>query len=96
MGNQKPGKEVKAVHVSPIPTNYFTPSEFAKIIDGTHTYGEWRGGRDFEHRSLRLRALILLMRWSGLSILDAVTLERHRLQGAFKKLDPVPQFKATA
>jgi integrase/recombinase XerD len=72
---------MKAVHVSPIPTNYFTPPEFAKIIDSTYTYGEWRGGRDFEHRSLRLRALILLMRWSGLSILDAVTLERNRLQG---------------
>ena len=35
----------------------------------------------FEHRSLRLRALILLMRWSGLSILDAVILERRRLDG---------------
>ena len=47
----------------------------------TYAYGDWKGGRDFEHRALRLRALILLMRWSGLSILDAVTLERQRLQG---------------
>lgn len=78
---RNPAKRMKAVHVSPIPTDYFTPAEFAKIIDGTYTYGEWRGGRDFEYRALRLRGLILLMRWSGLSILDAVTLERNRLQG---------------
>ena len=95
MGNQKPGKEVKAVHVSPIPTNYFTPSEFAKIIDGTHNYGELRGGRDFEHRSLRLRALIS-------SCAGRAVYPRCRDSGttsaasAFKKLDPVPQFKATA
>jgi integrase len=78
---RNPAKRMKAVHVLPTPTDYFTPSEFAKIVDGTYAYGEWQGGRDFEHRALRLRALILLMRWSGLSILDAVTLERTRLQG---------------
>jgi integrase/recombinase XerD len=38
-----------------------------------------RGGHDFEHRRDRLRTLILLMRWSGLAIKDAVTLERTRL-----------------
>jgi integrase/recombinase XerD len=72
-------KKMKPVQVSPDPTDYFTPSEMEKIIDGTYAYGEWRGGRDFEHRATRPRALILLMRWSGLSILDAVTLERRRL-----------------
>jgi integrase/recombinase XerD len=39
------------------------------------------GGRNFEHRPLRLRALIFLMRWSGLCILYAITLERRRLEG---------------
>jgi len=72
---------MKSVHVSPDPTDYFTPAEFEKIVDATYAYGTWRGGRDFQHRALRLRALILLMRWSGLSILDAVTLERRRLDG---------------
>lgn len=74
-------KKMKGVHATQVPTDYFTPVEFKKIIDGTYAYGEWKGGRDFKHRSLRLRALILLMRWSGLSILDAVTLERQRLEG---------------
>jgi integrase/recombinase XerD len=78
---RNPARRMKAVHVTPVPTDYFTASEFARILDGTYAYAAWKGGRDFEHRSLRLRALILLMRWSGLSILDAVTLERHRLQG---------------
>lgn len=74
-------KKMKGVHAVSNPTDYFTPGEFKKIVDGTYAYGDWKGGRDFEHRALRLRALILLMRWSGLSILDAVTLERQRLQG---------------
>ena len=78
---RNPAKKMKPVQVSQEPTDYFTPAEFAKIVDATYAYGEWKGGRDFEHQSLRLRALILLMRWSGLSILDAVTLERRRLDG---------------
>jgi integrase/recombinase XerD len=77
---KNPSKRMKRVKVSPKPTDYFTPEEFSKIIDGTYAYANWRGGRDFKHRPLRLRALILLMRWSGLSILDAVTIERRRLE----------------
>jgi integrase/recombinase XerD len=34
-----------------------------------------------EDTRTRLRALTLLMRWSGLRIRDAITLERHRLHG---------------
>lgn len=79
--HKNPSKKMKPVQVSPAPTDYFTPAEFEKIVDATYAYGAWRGGRDFQHRALRLRALILLMRWSGLSILDAVTLERRRLDG---------------
>lgn len=78
---KNPSKKMKSVQVSPKPTDYFTPPEFEKIVDATYVYADWRGGRDFQHRRLRLRALILLMRWSGLSILDAVTLERARLHG---------------
>jgi hypothetical protein len=71
---------MKHVVVSPNPTDYFTPEEFERIVDGTYAYGAWYGGRDFQNRSRRLRVLILLMRWSGLSILDVVTLERRRLE----------------
>lgn len=78
---RNPSKRMKGVKVSSEPTDYFTPEEFAKIVDATHAFAAWKGGRDFEHREDRLRALILLMRWSGLSILDAVTLHRIRLHG---------------
>ena len=79
---KNPSKKMKSVQVSSVPTDYFTKNEFEKIIDATYAYGNWKGGRDFRHRAVRLRALILLMRWSGLSILDAVTLERQRLEGS--------------
>ena len=79
--HKNPSKKMKPVQVSPDPTDYFTPTEFAKIVDATYAYADWKGGRDFQHRAFRLRALVLLMRWAGLSILDAVTLERRRLEG---------------
>ncbi len=60
------------------PTNYFTRTDFQQIVNATcrYTYG---GGNDCHHRAERLRALVLLMRWSGLAIKDAVMLERNRL-----------------
>jgi integrase/recombinase XerD len=63
------------------PTDYFTSEEFEKLVESTSLFG--RGSRD--GRSLvwseRLRVILLLMRWSGLRIGDAVTLERSRLVG---------------
>ena len=61
-----------------VPTDYFLPAEFEKIVAATNKY-EYRGGNDNRHRRERLRALTLLMRWSGLAILDATSLERGRL-----------------
>jgi len=61
-----------------VPTDYFLPKEFEQIVAATKKY-EYGGGNDNEHRGQRLRALTLLMRWSGLAILDATSLERERL-----------------
>jgi integrase len=61
-----------------VPTDYFLPEEFEKIVAATDKY-EYGGGNDNQHRGQRLRALTLLMRWSGLAILDATSLERDRL-----------------
>jgi len=61
-----------------VPTDYFLPKEFEQIIAATEKY-EYGGGNDNQHRGQRLRALTLLMRWSGLAILDATSLERERL-----------------
>jgi integrase len=66
-----------------VPTDYFNRAEVRRIISAAHEY-DYGGGTDCRHRGQRLRALVLLMRWSGLSIKDAVTLERRRMddQGA--------------
>ena len=61
-----------------VPTDYFLLKEFEQIVVATDKY-EYGGGNDNQHRGQRLRALSLLMRWSGLSILDATSLERERL-----------------
>jgi site-specific recombinase XerD len=61
-----------------VPTDYFPPEEFEKIVAATDRY-DYGGGNDCHDRRTRLRALTPLMRWSGLSILDAAKLERHRL-----------------
>jgi integrase/recombinase XerD len=77
--DKNPAILMKRVKAEVKPTDYFTKEEFKAIVDATYAYGNWVGGHDFEHRRDRLRALVLLMRWSGLAIKDAVTLERSRI-----------------
>ena len=60
------------------PTDYFNREEFERILRPTEKY-EYEGGRDCACRARRVR-LVLLMRWSGLSIKDAVMLERSALK----------------
>jgi integrase/recombinase XerD len=61
-----------------LPTDYFTQRQFHRVVAATEEY-EYRGGLDWWHRGHRMRTLVLLMRWSGLAITDAVTLARHRV-----------------
>lgn len=63
------------------PTNYFMRDDFQEIVNATNRY-DYGGGNDCHHRGQRMRALVLLMRWSGLAIKDAVMLERSRLNPA--------------
>jgi integrase len=60
------------------PTDYFPVPEFDRIMDATYIY-QPRGWVECRNQATRLRILTLLMRWSGLAIRDAVTLERRRL-----------------
>jgi integrase/recombinase XerD len=79
---ENPALGLGKIKVAQIPTDYFPPDEFERILDATDVYGDPRG--DFiplEDLRTRLRAMTLLMRWSGLRIRDAITLERHRLHG---------------
>ncbi len=66
------------IKVDQLPTDYFPSHEFDKIIDATYAYREnrWEQG---DENGARIRTLTFLMRWSGLRIRDAVTLERSRL-----------------
>jgi integrase/recombinase XerD len=68
------------IKVVQVPTDYFTREEFEKIITATHIYGGHCNG-SMEAARIRIRTLTLLMRWSGLRIRDAVTLEKRRLHG---------------
>jgi integrase/recombinase XerD len=77
-----PTLNLKRIIVQQAPTDYFPRDEFEQILDETYIYGDPRGGGiDVEHIRIRLRVLTLLMRWSGLRIRDAVTLEKTRLIG---------------
>ena len=63
---------------------FFLSEEYRQLLDATNLYSD-RPSVD-KHNSLtiggeRIRALIELMQWTGLRIRDAVTLQRHRLQG---------------
>jgi integrase/recombinase XerD len=75
-----PTQGLGRIAVDQAPTDCFTREEFDKIMDATYLYREnrWEQG---DGNGTRLRALTLLMRWSGLRIRDAVTLERSRLDG---------------
>jgi integrase/recombinase XerD len=70
-------RAVGRIRVEQKPTDYFTPAEFDTIIEATHRYhgNSWEEGAT----GTQLRALTLLMRWTGLRIRDAVTLERTRV-----------------
>lgn len=61
-----------------VPTDYFRTEELNAIIAATERY-DFGGGNDCHDRGTRLKAITLLMRWSGLSILDTTKLERERL-----------------
>ena len=61
-----------------VPTNCFSRNEFQQITAATEGY-EYGGGFDCWHRGRRMLALVLLMRWSGLAIKDAVALGCDRL-----------------
>jgi integrase len=77
---KNPMLDVGKIQVRERPTDYFPKSEFDAIIDATYLYRGDRWEED-DRFGERLRTLTLSMRWSGLAIRDAITLERSRLVG---------------
>jgi integrase/recombinase XerD len=78
--HDNPAKGLSKIKVDQKPTDYFPQDEFKKIIDATYIYdSKTVDAKEMRNNATRLRVLTLLMRWSGLAIRDAVTLERTRL-----------------
>jgi integrase/recombinase XerD len=67
------------IKVEEKPTDYFPKPEFDQIMDATYVYNPKAWNTEPRNQATRVRTLILLMRWSGLAISDAVGLERSRL-----------------
>jgi integrase/recombinase XerD len=74
---RNPALDLKAPKVPNRPTLPFTQEEMIRILAALGTYGESAGLRNAQ----RLRAFLLLLRYSGLRIGDAVQLSVNRIQG---------------
>lgn len=72
---ENPIAELSRIRVAQKPTDYFRPVEIERLLSAALQFDRLNGHRGGK----RLYALILLMRWSGLRITDAVTLERARI-----------------
>jgi integrase/recombinase XerD len=81
--SEHPMLGIGAIRVDQTPTDYFPAEEFERILDATERYRDHRGASG---SGARIQALTLLMRWSGLRIRDAVTLEKNRLSADDKLL----------
>lgn len=74
-----PAVNLSRIKVEQTPTDYFTDDEFKKLLASIGVFGQNSRNPNSDAWRKKLRALILLMRWSGLRIGDAVTLERSKL-----------------
>ncbi len=77
---ENPAKRLKAPQSKQRPTMPFTRDEMADILAACESYPD-NYGRTGQANSKRLRAFVLLLRYSGLRISDAASLARERLQG---------------
>jgi integrase len=81
--DDNPARKLESPKVNQTPTMPFTPEHMTNILAACGKYGmKCRGGKyRGPENARRLRALVLLLRHSGLRIGDAVTLERSRISG---------------
>ena len=76
-------KGLGKIEVKATQTGYFMPDQYRRLIDATYAYSDRPSVDKHDGMTVggeRVRALTELMRWTGLRIRDAVTLERIRLQ----------------
>lgn len=76
--SENPARKLKNPRITQAPTLPFTQKEMGKILGACEGYNAEhpKAGR---LQALRVKALVLLLRYSGLRIRDAVTLERSRV-----------------
>lgn len=78
--NENPAAELKNPKVSARPTLPFTHEEIIRILQACDKYCD-SYGRNGQANARRLRALVLVLRYSGLRIGDAVSCPVERLNG---------------
>jgi integrase len=79
---QNPTQAMGKIIAKHTPTDYFPKAEYAIILSACGRLDDGiKRAYDIEKRGQRILALTELMRWSGLRIRDAVTLEKTRLEG---------------
>jgi integrase len=77
---ENPTATIGKVIAKQTPTDYFPRDEYATILSACGRLDEYHErAYDPEKRGARILALTELMRWGGLRIRDAVTLEKSRL-----------------
>ncbi len=75
---KNPAKAVRPPKTTQSPTLPFEPEDFENILAGCDSYSI--KGIHREGNRIRFKAMILLLRYSGLRIRDAATLERARIK----------------
>lgn len=78
---QNPAKGMKPPKVSQSPTLPYSEEEWAKILWALDTYGTIHAQTP-KHILRQLKALVLVMRYSGLRVSDAVSLKRERVDAS--------------
>jgi integrase/recombinase XerD len=76
---KNPASDLKAPRVTLCPTMPYTRDEMMRILAATTRYRDEFSNRGKEN-SLRIRALVLLLRYSGMRIGDAVSLSGDRIK----------------
>ncbi len=78
--SENPAADLTRIKSTVPPTDYFPAEQMQQITDATYVYDRKAiHAKEMVNNATRLRTLVLLLRWSGLGLSDAVSLERSRL-----------------
>jgi integrase len=79
--SENPASDLKSPKISMCPTMPFTSEEMVRILAAVDQYAEEMPSTGKEN-ARRIRALVLLLRYSGMRIGDAVGLSAERIKGS--------------